>query len=232
MGIKDEMFKLLEKFNEIRRSMIGSDSIELIPTINDANEYVNKIAKLSNDYKLNCAWQCLADGLNIEKSINELYNYVSDSERAFFISNEFRKIILSSSVLSSSVIALIMGKIIKADRKCTHKEAIILNAVGNMTDYDLKNFKIMMESAVDELAGCEIINISKLDEENRDSYKYTLRICVNGGIFLLENNLIENSQEDYETVYEGPHYIVVEMAYTLIEYIEEVKQLLNYGDNN
>lgn len=87
--MKDNLIKLIKKLNEIRTDMIGTDMIDVIPALNEANEYIDKIAKLSNDYKLYYAWKCLAEGNNVEKSINELYNYVKDSERAFFISNEF-----------------------------------------------------------------------------------------------------------------------------------------------
>lgn len=226
MDIKDNVIKLIGKLDEIRTGMLGADMVNLISKLNEANEYVNKIAKLSNDYKLNCAWQCLSEGKDVEKSINELYNYVSDSERAFFISNEFRKIILSSSVLASSVIALIMGKIVKANRKCTHQEAIILNAVGNMTDYDLMNFNVMMENAIDKLAGHEIINIYKLSKETRDSYRYTLNICANNGLFLIESDLVEEDGDG--SLYMGLHYVVMDMSYALMEYIMEVRQLLNY----
>lgn len=225
------MNKLIEKIKEKEGNTLVSDVVEVIPELNNVYECIGKIAKLSNDYKLNCAWKCLANGINVEKSINELYNYVNDSERAFFISNEFRKIILSSSVLSSSVIAFIVGKIVKENRKCTHKEAIILNAIRNMTDYDLKNFKIMMEKSIDKLVDHEIIEISKLDKENIDSYKYTLHVCTNGGVFLLEKGLMgEADENEYLSLYEGSHYLVTEIAYTLMEYLEAVRQLLNYGE--
>ncbi len=110
MDIKDNLIRLIGKLNDVRTDMLGADMIDVIPKLNEINEYINKIAKLSNDYKLNYAWKCFAERTNVEKSINELYNYGTDRERAFFISNEFSKIILSSSILASSVIAFIMGK--------------------------------------------------------------------------------------------------------------------------
>ena len=230
MDIKQEMEKLLKKLNEVRTSTLGADVIQIIPKINDVNEYIDSIGKLADDLKLDSAWQCLAEGKDVEKSINELYNYVSDRERAFFISNEFKKINLSNSVLASSVIALIVGKVVKENRKCTHKETIILNALGHMTDYDLKNFKLMMDKAIEELVGYTVINIFKLDKENRDNYKYTLHLCANAGLFLTESDIIgkESEEDDFEAVYAGLHYVVIDISYALLGYMNEVKQLLNY----
>ncbi len=50
MDMKDGMVKLIQKLNEVRESMLGSDVIELTSKLDDANEYISKIAKLSNPW--------------------------------------------------------------------------------------------------------------------------------------------------------------------------------------
>ena len=99
-----------------------------------------------------------------------------------------------------------------------------------MTDYDLKNFKLMMDKAIEELVGYTVINIFKLDKENRDNYKYTLHLCANAGLFLTESDIIgkESEEDDFEAVYAGLHYVVIDISYALLGYMNEVKQLLNY----
>lgn len=121
-----------------------------------------------------------------------------------------------------------MGKIVKQDRKCTHKEAIVLNAVSNMTDYDINNFSVIMNEAKDMLGGYEIININKLDKEFKDSLTYTLNLCANTGIFDLCSEI---SCEAEETLYMGLYHIVSKVSYSLLDYIVEVKQLLKFQDD-
>lgn len=227
MNIKNNIIRLLNKFNDLRTNMLGGDVIEVTPEVNEANEFITSIIKLSNDFKLNCAWKCLGEDINVEKSINELYAYVSDADRAFFISNEFRKIILSNSILASSLIAFIIGKIIRQDRKCTHEEAILLNALGNMTDYDFKNFIVMMDSMTKKLGCYEVVEPSNFNIENQDSYYYTLYLCSNMGIFLIKSDIHD---EESESLCLGTHYVVGDVAYTLMRYIKEVKQLLRYQE--
>lgn len=221
---------IIERLNEFRQKTLISDAIDCIPEINGANQAINAIAKFSNDYKLGYAWKCFADGINEEQSLNLLWEYVSDSDRAFFISNEFRKIILSNSLLSSSLIAYIIGQIVKEKRKCTHEEVILLDAIAEMTDYDIRNFKTMMESANDSIAGRDVIEITKLGEENRNSYNYTLKRCANSGIFEVESNFIGDSldEDDEEDFYACSIYVVTNMSRTLMSYLERIKPLLRY----
>lgn len=124
-----------------------------------------------------------------------------------------------------------MGKVIKANRECTHKEAIILNAVSNMTDYDLKNFMYIMENGIDKIIGYNFINISKLDKENMDSYQYTLHTCTNNGLFQIQSNLMGESKEGdkYAPMYTGLFYVIIDVSYTLMDYMAEIKQLFNYN---
>lgn len=88
------------------------EGLALIPALEEVQKWIAGISNISNDMKLDKAWYCISQGMNIEESINQIYNYVSNEERAFYISNEFRKIILSSSLLSSSIIANIMGQVV------------------------------------------------------------------------------------------------------------------------
>jgi hypothetical protein len=133
-------------------------------------------------------------------------------------------------MVASTIIAFIMGEIVKENRECTHKEIVISNAVSSMTDYDLKNFMNMMENAITVLGGYEIVDISKLDKANEASYWCTLRLCANGGLFREESDLEgqDLDEEGYLSVYGGLHYLVLEEAHELMRYIEKVNKLLRY----
>lgn len=212
---------------------MGSDLFG-IPNL---KEYTSELGMVCNYIKLNSAWYCIANGKNIEKSINELYNYVSNADRAMYLSNEFKKIILSQSVMASSVIAYILGKIVEEKRNYTHEEIIITNALSKMSDYDIRNFVELVQNHIEKLAGREVINILRMDNDNIDSMYYTMQLCVANGIFVTESDLIGESLDDdesgdYNTVYGGIHYIKTKYCDLLLENIDAVKQILQYGKGN
>lgn len=219
-----EITDLYEKINEFfNKHSWTQDIVAWLPFVRDVQDKIVEISNVSNRMKLDYAWYCISKDLNLEQSINMIYNYVSNEERAFYISREFRKIVLSSSLIASSIIAYIMGQVVYDDRKCTHTEIIITNALMNMTDYDLDNFIYLCSNCVELLGNYETIDVSKVEKEKIDSYKYTMQICVSHGIFSTESAIM-----DEESLYEGLHYIKTNLSTELLNYIDIVKQLLEY----
>lgn len=189
---------------------------------------------LYNDIKLNWAWYCIAKGKDVEKSINVIYNYVSNADRAMHLSNEFRKIILTQSVKASSVIAYIIGKIAREDRDYTHEEVIITNALSKMTDFDFYNFIELVQNHVVKMTGKDVIELSEIDTDNMDSLYYTMQLCAANGIFVAESDLIgenldDEMLEDCDSVYGGIHYLKTKYCDVLLKYIEDVKQIIPCG---
>lgn len=216
-----ELYEKIDKF--ANKHSWTKDSVATIPYVGDAYTKIIDIANISNKMKLDYAWSCISKNLNIEQSINMIYNYVSDEDRAFYISGEFRKIILSSSLIASSIIAYIMGQVVYGDRKCTHTEILITNALTNMTDYDLDNFIFLCENCVEKLGEYETINVRKVDKEKMDSYKYTMQVLASHGIFSTESAIMSE-----DSLYEGLHYVKTNLSTELLNYIDTVKQLLQY----
>ena len=62
----------------------------------------------------------LSMGLNEEKSINELAEYVKKPERAYFVLSYVRKVILSDSVLATSMMTFIIFKVSGENRDARH----------------------------------------------------------------------------------------------------------------
>lgn len=232
--MENQLHKLIKHIESFKSKPINGslgEGISTVPYIGSAKDCMTAIAQLANDAKLQYAWYCIAKGVNIEKSINEIYNYVSNSERAFYISNEFRKIILSVSCISSSIISYIMGNVIEENRDCTHKEIIITNALTNMSDYDIDNFIDLFDNHSYRLAGREVIEITKINR-NKESYYYTLQLCASNGLFKTESDLMGEDLDDPDDMaeegclYGGLYYVKTEYSYALRNYIDEVKQLL------
>lgn len=87
-------------------------------------------------------------GVNEEKSINELAEYVKKPERAYFVLSYARKIILSDSVLATIMMAFIIFKVSGENRDASHEEMVILNALCSMTDYDMRNMNYLCKNCV------------------------------------------------------------------------------------
>ncbi len=117
-----------------------------------------------------------------------------------------------------------MGQVVYGNRKCTHAEILITNALMNMTDFDLDNFIYLCNECVEKLGSYEIINIGKIEKEKMNSCKYTMQILASHGIFSTESAIMDNN-----SLYGGLHYVKTSLSAELLNYIDIVKQLLRYG---
>lgn len=128
----------------------------------------------------------LSMGLNEEKSINELAEYVKKPERAYFVLSYVRKIILSDSVLATSMMAFIIFKVSSENRDARHEEMIILNALCFMTDYDVRNMNYLCKNCVTEENGDQLIekkfDVNKIGDEQLNSCNITLNLLASYGI--------------------------------------------------
>ena len=164
------------------------------------------VSNVSNDYKLHNAWKCISQGLNEEAAINELYNYTTNADRAFYISNTMKKIILSNSNIASAVLAYIVGDIVMTKRDFTQEDVIMHEALSNMTDFDIKNFVQIMDNCIgwDEL-GEEYVNVLKIKSDEKKQFELTLKLCVNTRLFemdsIVTNSVAINAGTFYKKTY-------------------------------
>lgn len=229
MDIPQYAEKFCDKIKELLGNEYVKDAQELAtlePHIDIFSRIVNLVSKASNDLKLNNAWRCISRGLNEEKSINELYNYVSSSSsRAFYISDSFKKIILSNSVISSAVLAYIVGEVVKGNRDFTQEDVILYDTLSHMTDFDIKNFVDMVDNYVGwEGIGDNYINVPNISPNIKEAYKLTLKLCTNSRLINLETMVLTEG-----CMNSGEFYRCTPLSDRLREYISKTKQLLNYS---
>lgn len=233
--------ELLEHIKEYIQLPVAHAIIDVVDTIASydlriglVKDGIKGISQISCDAKLQHAWKCIADGVNTEKSINELYNYVSNSNRAFYISNEFRKILLSESCLASAIIGYIMGKVVSEKRDCTHEEIIITTALMDMSDFDIRNFMKLVDHYTEKRGAHEIISMDEIDLDKSSCY-HTLQLCSAKGIFINDSELFPGAitkpadGRTDDSTYEGLFFIKTTYVDTLRAYIDEVKQLLEFN---
>lgn len=229
MGISQSAEKLSNKIKELLLdNTYVKDTQELImlePHLDVLSKIINSVSKVSNDYKLYNAWKCIAKGLNEEKSINELYNYVcNSSDRAFYISDSFKKIILSNSNISSAVLAYIVGEIVKGNRDFTQEDVILYEALSHMTDFDIKNFVDIIDNYVGfPDIGDDYIDTYSIPKEKLTTYLLTLKLCVSVRLIEMKTSVLTK-----EYMSTGEFYKCTLLANKLREYIVKTKQLLNY----
>lgn len=128
----------------------------------------------------------LSMGLNEEKSINELAEYVKKPERAYFVLSYVRKVVLSDSVLATSMMAFIIFKISGENRDASHEEMVILNALCSMTDYDMKNMNYLCKNCViaedGDLSAEKKFDVDKIGAKRLNSCNITLNLLASYGI--------------------------------------------------
>lgn len=219
--MKENIRNLKDKIVTFLKDDSVQDVGELIPQVEDGIELLTQISNIANNFKLRQAWKCISKDNDIETSINVLYNYVSNQDRAFYISDAFKKIILSNSKIASSIIAYIVGEISRKDRDFAQEDVILYNALCNMTDYDIKNFVYIMNEIEASRVGIEYIDMMKCKDE---SILLTIGLCTSNRVFLEESSIHKNG-----IMYTGTHVKKTKYAYTLLAYIEKVNQLLKYG---
>ena len=236
--LEDVSKKIIEMINS-PEAVIGRDvSIELLSSINPllgvAGSAVNSFLNEFDNYKVNQLLVGLASGLNGEKKINELYNYiVSSHERAFTIGNIFRQAINAQTpkvcVLYGHIISNHIGE---KEKSFTQEELIVCNALISATDFDIKNFKTLMDSCVrkDE-NGIRKISYSKDDKdvlEIQNTLNATCYWCVYNRIF--SSNPMQFFSIDGEKFNIDTSFCVESPADVLLKYITAVQQILNYDE--
>ena len=142
----------------------------------------------------------LSRDLNVEKSINELVEYVKKPERAYFVLSYVRKVILSDSVLATSMMAFIVFKVCGENRDASHEEMIIWNALGSMTDYDMRNMYYLCKDCVTakkgDLSAEKKFDNDKIGVERRNSCNITLNLLASYGVVQKRPSTIDAGDMD------------------------------------
>lgn len=228
----DEVIKKSNNLEDKIRSVLAEQYPDIFKSILKLNGKTEKIydaivsvSNAANVIKLSCALKCLDEDLNVEKSINELYNYVSNPDRAFYVSTSFRKIILSNSTIAASIIGVMLGEIKNQNREFNRTDIILLNALENISDYDIRILYEMMDNKyTNDDIGREYIDEMKFPKDKKADFLEMLEFGDKYQIFGVFTESIEQ-----EKMFFGKQYYKKPVADKLMNYIEQVKQILKYN---
>ncbi|MCD8197770.1 MAG: hypothetical protein LUE24_11515 [Lachnospiraceae bacterium] len=181
-----------------------------------------------NDFKLNCLLSGLASGLKIEKRLNQLYTYVKSSpEKALIVANTFKRTVNAESPKVCILYGLILADHLDDSTTFTIDELIVCRALEEATDFDLENFKIVMEeylrprlSEAEKVSKCQVSFPKDFDRETE--LNTTCDWCVYSRLFTshaLERQGIE------DTLNLDENYYATNAAVILLDYIHKARQI-------
>lgn len=219
--------ELMEEVNNKIENLLGIDICEdtgCIPYLGDLVEISNFFVTSINKKKLFDAWKGIAKDENIEKCVNEVYNFINNENRAFYVAECFRKIAWSNSKIAATIIGIMLGEIKEQDRDFCNDDLILLDALEHMTDFDIRNFKQLLEgNYINDDIGKKYFDTVLFPKDKKDEYLQVLEFGEKYRLF----SIITNSTED-DNFFFGTEYIPKEISYKLLEYIQSVSQIINY----
>lgn len=246
--IKIQVIRLGEKmmtFSDIFKKINGclgenkiiDNSISLVPSIVGISNPVtgvilSGVKTMMDDadkYKFQCLLKGIATGLDQEKMMNQLYEYICDSERAFYVAGIFKRTMLNNSRIACCIMGIILSELVKENKDFSQDELIIFNMLDSAIDADLKNFDDIMKNYINDK---HIIEFRMMEQGKREKYELTVDFFVKSRILrdmnreLYPGLLNEMSRkEEYGVTKEIK---TTEISNKLMEYIEKVKIIIKY----
>ncbi|SHJ45031.1 hypothetical protein [Pseudobutyrivibrio xylanivorans] len=225
--------KLNSRNVKISRDVVVEGIALANPVVGVAATGANSFLDTLDNYLLSRLLMGLSSGLNQEKQINDLYNFVKTSEeRAFLVGTIFKQTMASQSPKA----CVVMGKILANhigdnESDFTRDEIIALTALANATDYDLESFSIIMRQCVkNDENGAKRISYNKSIDKIEDmipELNSTCAWCTYNRLFTY--NPMEWGSFDGEKLIVDTHYKITASSEILIRWIDEVKQIWDYG---
>lgn len=129
---------LVEKAADSDIVKFAGDTIKLVDTAVKINNFV--IQK-----RFESCLKGFTEDLPTDKQLEKLKKYIDSPERAEFISDSFRKVILSNSSKASMAIGTIINQIVIEEQTLSYEKLASLNALSQFYDLDIDNFKLLRE---------------------------------------------------------------------------------------
>ena len=163
-------------------------------------------AAVADEVKFKHIIRGLASGLDQERFVNELQNYVrSSDEHAYHVVNTIRKGLLSESPIACDLLGRILADHVDRKSGYDQSDVIIVHALGSATDDDLKEFQQMMDSYHDKY----------IDVTNQNTADW----CSVNRLFRQVTGVVSGGTLDVSV-----HYVPCEAAERLKIYIDEIRQ--------
>ncbi len=176
--------------------------------------------------KLRMLIKGLSKDLDVEKHINELYNYVSSSPtRAFTVGNVLKEAVAAKSPKICMLYGIILAEHVnKQKTDFTIDDIIVCNALENASDFDLDNFKELMEHWINQEGYIEY------PKEEKEKFEKTCLWCIYSRLFNIHGFTwaILGGEDDPESKTVRTNYVVESSAKMLLNLVNELGMTWNY----
>lgn len=222
---------LFEAMNTPMGQRIRSGAIGVLGITNPvAGLIANEGNNLLNDYntfKISLLLEGFSTGLDIEKRLNELYTYVkSSSEKAIIVANLFKQTVNAECPRVCVIYGLILASHMNDNTEFSYDEIIVCKALENATDYDLNNFKEIMENYLRPISNGNRIEFPT-GFVNLNEFETTCNWCVYNRIFISH---MAGFGETEEGGFDMSHYYYeAKPASVLLQYIKEAQRIWEYS---
>ena len=150
----------------------------------------------------------------------------SSPEKAIIVANLFKQTVNAECPKVCVIYGLILANHLETLTEFTHEELIVCKALENATDYDLKNFKEIMENYLKPTSNGRRIVFPK-DFADIAAFTTTCDWCVYNRLFVsrtAEWGEMEEGVLDIST-----YYYEANPASVLLDNINAARQTWNYG---
>lgn len=210
MGWKDTLLALFKK-PEVQSglSVAMAGTALPAPALSAILSVIKEGVGFIDQIRLSSILHGLASGLNQETMLNELTNYISESEdNAYHVANTLRKAMYAESRKGCVLLGRILADHIGKNERYNRDDLIIVHAIETVTDEDLLSFRKMMERYCGE--DIEIID------------QITVDWCYSNRIFGQRLGKVRGG-----TLMFTPRYVPEKAAYKLMNYLDEIKQFFS-----
>lgn len=219
--------KIRDKVDEVG---VVDALIPIVETLRPESVFVleplNAVYKSANQMKLQYMLSGLAEGLDMEKKMNDLYNYVKNRDRAFYVSECVQKVLLSNAPVVCCILGLMLSDLTQKDDDIDQIDAVLLNALSGFSDEDIRNFSdIVSGKYLHEDLGDNFIDSQKFPENKKMNYRLTVDLCIQSRI------LRSDAATDRKG---GLHMGTIKTTIVsdkLIGYVDRARRQLSYGVN-
>jgi len=225
---RNQFERLLGRLKEYSIIDTGTTVLETVyPETTFFIEPFRMLCSASDKFRFNYMLKGLGEGLDMERKMNELYNYVRNEDRAFYVTDCFRKTLLSKAPIACCIMGIILSDITNGDFDLGQTDVLIMNALMDFTDYDIRNFYEITGGNFTSVTkeGTQFIDESKFPEEKRRGYDLTIGLCCQTRVMKKGPVL----QDDGGLVMDAIQFD--DVSEKLRAYIDRAHRQLSYGLN-
>jgi len=227
--VLDKFKQISDDYSDVKDLIVNDYNMELAEDSFKTLKMIHNTGKIFDMIK----FRHFINGLNrneiTEEDLSKLIKYLDNKEKVEFVSNTFKKIINSNSKICCYIMGLIFNEIVNKNRQINQIDIAIINALGNLNDFDVLNFKNLMTVHYNYVKKSKFISISTVEKKHAKELdisfaelSLTTEICAYSQIFFkraeadlsIDEDDVSSSVLEYDEYYEIT--IIGEKLYQLI----------------